>query len=205
MPLTPGRAAGWQPRGTSALRGWQSRACGSSGETGAGARLRRRRGAPCSPGGARLPAPRPGRGSGGAGHPAAGAQALGSAARVPDLPRAAGQLRPRARGLHGALEGAGQGRRRGAAPPTRPPAGPASRTRSRRLCPRITRCGSHEDARRPPQVCRGAPRSGCGRGAGTEPPPPGEAHCCSGSVRPGAGTQTHSHTLAGTATTRQPV
>lgn len=56
MPLTPGRAAGWQPRGTPALRGWQSRACGSSGETGAGARLRRRRGASCSPGGARLSA-----------------------------------------------------------------------------------------------------------------------------------------------------
>lgn len=97
MPLTPRRAAGWRPRGTLALRGWQSRACESSGEAGAGARRRRRRllGAPCAPGGARLgrlPAPAPARRAllGGAGHPAAGAQALGSAARVLDLPRAAG-------------------------------------------------------------------------------------------------------------------
>lgn len=167
MPLTPRRAAGWRPRGTPALPGWQRQ--GLRAERAGGrrrARLRLRRGAPCAPGGARLgPLPAPARArralSGHAGHPAAGAQALRrwgarlGSCTCPGQPGGCGRerwgcmrfARARAKG-----EGAARPRRLG-----RPRAPRPERAPGRRLCPPVAGRGSREGRRRPPQVCRGAP------------------------------------------------
>ncbi|XP_074234535.1 uncharacterized protein LOC141579779 [Camelus bactrianus] len=171
MPLTPRRAAGWWPRGTPALRGWQSRACESRGEAGAGARGGGGGGVgrpalPGAPGSAgSLLRPRRGqalRRRGASRRRRSGAGERDSGPGPASGSRAAGQLRPRARGLHEALQGAGQGRRRGPAPPPGLHAGPTPRTRAPCLCPQVTRRGSREGGRRSPQVCRGAPAAAAG-------------------------------------------
>ncbi|KAM9192484.1 uncharacterized protein PS065_018979 [Dugong dugon] len=101
----------------------------------------------------------------------------------------------------------GEGESASPAPPAPAGRGDCAPHRARRLCPQVGRRGARErrGRRRPPQVCRAAPAAGAAeaplRSRLSGPValllrvrPPRRRH-----------TDTHSHTQAGTATTRQPV
>lgn len=160
-------------------------------------RWRRRRGAPCAPGSARLgpllaPAGARGALSGDSGHPAARARALrrwGERLRSGTCPGRSGGRAAAAASAGAAWGSPGRGPRAKARPGPAATAGRGHRAPHARgrLCPPMARRGSREGGRRPPQVCRGAPAAAAGEepvrsrrsGRGVPPlrvGPPGRGH-----------------------------